>query len=65
MARMSKKFRPWNVQQEYLLPPSLLDWLPEHHLARFVLEVVEELDLGPIYEPTRRSCEATRRTSRG
>ncbi|MFP2958706.1 transposase, partial [Myxococcus sp. 1LA] len=47
---MSKKFRPWNVQQDYLLPPSLLDWLPEHHLARFVLEVVEELDLGPIYE---------------
>ncbi|WIG95728.1 IS1182 family transposase [Myxococcus sp. SDU36] len=47
---MSKKFRPWNVQQAFLLPPSLLDWLPEHHLARFVLEVVEELDLGPIYE---------------
>ncbi|WP_158616210.1 hypothetical protein [Corallococcus sp. AB049A] len=47
---MSKKFRPWNVQQDYLLPPSLLDWLPEHHLARFVQEVVEELDLGAIYE---------------
>jgi len=50
MPRMSKKYRPWNVQQDFLLPPSLLDWLPEHHLARFVLEVVEELDLGPLYE---------------
>ncbi|RKH56746.1 IS1182 family transposase [Corallococcus interemptor] len=54
MPGMSKKFRPWNVQQDFLLPPSLLDWLPEHHLARFVLEVVEELDLAPIYEPYER-----------
>jgi transposase len=48
---MSKTFRPWDVRQNFLLPPSLLDWLPEQHLARFVLEVVEELDLRPIYEP--------------
>lgn len=48
---MSKTFRPWDVRQAFLLPPSLLDWLPENHLARFVLEVVEELDLKPIYEP--------------
>jgi transposase len=48
---MSKTFRPWDVRQDFLLPPSLLDWLPEHHLARFVLEVVDELDLRPIYEP--------------
>jgi transposase len=48
---MSKTFRPWDVRKDFLLPPSLLDWLPEHHLARFVLEVVEELDLRPIYEP--------------
>jgi transposase len=46
---VTKTFRPWNVKQELLLPPSLLDWLPEEHLARFVLEVVEELDLKPIY----------------
>jgi transposase len=47
---MSKTFRPWEVRQGFLLPPSLLDWLPEHHLARFILDVVEELDLRPIYE---------------
>jgi transposase len=32
-----------------LLPPSLEDWLPEGHLARFVAEVVESLDLSAIY----------------
>ena len=30
---------------EYLLPPSAQDWLPENHLARFVVDVVERLDL--------------------
>ena len=29
----------------YLLPPSVQDWLPEEHLARFVVEIVSELDL--------------------
>jgi transposase len=32
-----------------LLPPSLLDWLPEGHLAHFVLDVVEQLDLSEVY----------------
>lgn len=35
----------------YLFPPSMLDWLPEDHLARFVVEVVNQLDLS---EQTRR-----------
>ncbi len=29
----------------YLLPPSIQDWLPEKHLARFVVEIVEQIDL--------------------
>ena len=29
----------------YLLPPSLQDWLSEDHLARFVVEVIDPLDL--------------------
>lgn len=33
---------------DYLLPPSLSDWLPENHLARFVAEVVSQLDLTEI-----------------
>ena len=32
----------------YLLPPSIQDWLPEKHLARFVVEIVEQLDLQPL-----------------
>ncbi len=32
----------------YLLPPSIQDWLPEDHLARFVIEIVEQIDLRPL-----------------
>ncbi|RLA49511.1 MAG: hypothetical protein DRR04_00270 [Gammaproteobacteria bacterium] len=32
----------------YLLPPSLLDWLPEKHLARFVVDIVGQLDLSEL-----------------
>jgi transposase len=46
---MSKQFRDCDLNQAYLLPPSLQDWLPEGHLARFVAEVVEALDLSGIY----------------
>src|ERR1039457_483786 len=46
---MGKRFRSCNLNQAYLLPPSLDDWLPEGHLARFVAEVVETLDLSEIY----------------
>lgn len=35
--------------QLYLLPPSLSDWLPEDHLAWFVLDCVEEMDLSAFY----------------
>lgn len=34
----------------YLLPPSVQDWLPEKHLARFVVEIVEQLNLQPLKE---------------
>ena len=45
---MGKQFRNCDLNQAYLLPPSLQDWLPEGHLARFVGEVVEALDLSAI-----------------
>ena len=32
----------------YLLPPSIQDWLPEKHLARFVVEIVEQINLQPL-----------------
>jgi len=46
---MSKRFRACDLNQPFLLPPWLQDWLPEGHLARFLSDVVEELDLSPIY----------------
>jgi transposase len=46
---MGKRFRADQLDQGLLLPPSLHDWLPEGHLARFVADVVEELDLAPVY----------------
>ena len=42
---MSGKFRTINRDTAYLLPPSLQDWLPEKHLARFVVDMVDQLDL--------------------
>jgi transposase len=43
-----KTFRPYDPEQMLLLPPSIQEWLPEEHLARFVSEVVDELDLSAI-----------------
>ena len=43
-----KTFRPYMPDQLLLLPASIQEWLPEHHLARFVSEVVDELDLAAI-----------------
>ncbi|MGD2076709.1 MAG: IS1182 family transposase [Gammaproteobacteria bacterium] len=42
---MSGKFRTIDRDTAYLLPPSLQDWLPEKHLARFVVDIVERLEL--------------------
>src|SRR4029450_9437162 len=42
-------FRRFDPDQILLLPPSLDEWLPQDHLARFVAELVDEaLDLAPI-----------------
>lgn len=38
-------FKPINRHTSYLFPPSVDEWLPEQHLARFVVDVVEQLDL--------------------
>jgi len=43
-----KTFKPYNPDQLFLLPPALRDWLPEGHLALFISDVVEALDLTPI-----------------
>ena len=46
---MGQNFIPDTVNQTLLFPPSLHDWLPDGHLARFVVDVVSALDLDSIY----------------
>src|SRR6266849_1486310 len=45
---MAKTFQPYEPEQSLLFPPSPRDWLPEGHLAYFVMDVVRELDLADI-----------------
>jgi len=49
-AAMAKIFRPYDPDQLLLMPPALADWVPEDHLARFVSDVVDTLDLTAIEE---------------
>ena len=45
---MGKTYRPYLPEQDLLLPPSLQDWLPEGHLAYFVSDLVDAMDLREI-----------------
>src|SRR6266403_24301 len=46
---MSFQFRACTLDQPLLLAPSLQQWLPEGHLARFIADVTEQLDRSAIY----------------
>lgn len=49
-AGRNKRFRPFEPDAQLLVPPSLDEWLPQDHLARFIAELVDsELDLGRFY----------------
>lgn len=52
-------FRPINRDTGFLLPPSVDEWLPERHLARFVVEVVDQLDLSSMVKAYRGSGSAS------
>ena len=45
---MGKTFRPYDMSQLLLLPPDLRQWLPDNHLALYVSDIVEQLDLSAI-----------------
>lgn len=45
---MAKRYRVYEPDQLFLMPPSLGEWLPEDHLAYFVSDLVEDLDLSEI-----------------
>lgn len=43
-----KTYRPWSPSQTFLIPPSPQEWLPEGHLAYFILDVLSALDVSAI-----------------
>ena len=45
---MPDHFKPLDRDTMFLLPPSIQDWLPEKHLARFIVDIVAKLDVNPI-----------------
>ncbi len=47
---MGGNFRSFDRDTLFLMPPSVQDWLPKNHLARFVVEIVEQLDLRALRE---------------
>ena len=54
---MSKTYLPYDPEQQLLLPAALQEWLPPDHLAYFISDVVDQLDLSAItdrYEEERR-----------
>lgn len=52
-------FRQVDRETGFLLPPSVDEWLPERHLARFVVEVIERLDLSSMVKSYRGSGSAS------
>ena len=44
----TQRFRDYDPNQDFLLPPSLREWLPQAHLANFISDVVDTLDLSEI-----------------
>jgi transposase len=52
-------FRPINRDTGFLLPPSVDEWLPQRHLARFVVEVIDGLDLSELVKTYRGSGSAS------
>jgi transposase len=47
---VAREFLPYDLDQHYLLPPDMRDWLPSGHLVWFVAEVVDALDLSQIMD---------------
>ena len=48
---MGTNYRPYEPNQPFLFPPSLRDWLPENHLAYFISDTLDQLDLSALHQP--------------
>jgi len=51
---MAKRYRPVDRDQQFLLPVSIVDWLPEDHLVWFVIEAIDRLDTAAFHRRARR-----------
>ena len=49
---MNKALRPYDPNQQFLFPAALRGWLPPNHPARFISDVVDQLDLSAITAAT-------------
>ena len=45
---MSKTYLPYEADQQLLLPAALQEWLPDDHLAYFISDVVDQLDMSEV-----------------
>ena len=61
---MAQIFIECDREQAFLVPPSLREWLPEDHLAWFVLDAVARLDLEAFFGAYRRTGMGVRRMTR-
>ena len=61
---MAQNFLTCDRDQPMLLPPDLREWLPADHLAWFVIEAIDELDLEPSTPPTATMATGAPRTIR-
>jgi transposase len=59
LVELMSNFRPINRETGFLLPPSVDEWLPQGHLARFVVEVIDGLDLSELVKAYRGSGVAS------
>jgi transposase len=58
LLEVMSNFRPINRDTGFLLPPSVDEWLPQRHLARFIVEVIDGLDLSELVKDYRGSGSA-------
>ena len=47
---MGTSYRPYHPEQPFLLPPSPQQWLPENHLAYFIADTLQQIDLRPLHQ---------------
>ena len=62
---MGQTFKPCERDQLFLLPPNMREWLPEGHLAYFILDVVEQMDLSEILQHYQKNEDGTFKAASG